>query len=72
MAHTDRPDTAPASTPDPDRPAAGLGQEQALAEIAELANGLCEHLTDEQWRTAECIRHLAESALTSSTRNGAS
>lgn len=72
VADTNRPDTAQASAPAPDRPAAGLGQEQALAEIAELANGLCEHLADEQWRTAERIRHLAESALTASTRNGAS
>ncbi|MEV0370528.1 hypothetical protein AB0I10_11960 [Streptomyces sp. NPDC050636] len=72
MADTDRPDTAQASAPAPNRPTAGLGHEQALSEIAELANGLCEHLTDDQWRTAERIRHLAESALAASTRNGAS
>ncbi|WP_433547191.1 hypothetical protein ACQPZG_20465 [Streptomyces sp. CA-294286] len=40
--------------------------------IADLANGLCEHLADDQWRTADRIRHLAETALAANTPNGAS
>ncbi|MGB8946503.1 MAG: hypothetical protein WCD21_40655 [Streptomyces sp.] len=34
----------------------------ALDEIARLANVLCDHLADDQWRTADRIRHLAETA----------
>lgn len=34
--------------------------EQALAEIAELSNRLCEELSDSQWTTAARIRQLAE------------
>ncbi|MGX1668511.1 hypothetical protein [Streptomyces sp. NPDC055400] len=34
----------------------------ALDEIAHLANVLCDHLADDQWRTAVQIRHLAETA----------
>ncbi|MEU7576790.1 hypothetical protein AB0B50_04210 [Streptomyces sp. NPDC041068] len=36
---------------------------QALTEIARLANILCEHLTDDQWRLSARIRQLAESNL---------
>ncbi|MEU8888717.1 hypothetical protein [Streptomyces sp. NPDC048442] len=46
-----------------------LSTDEALAAIADLANFLCEHLTNHQWRTADRIRHLAETA---STSNGAS
>ncbi|MEN8656299.1 hypothetical protein ABCR94_38445 [Streptomyces sp. 21So2-11] len=41
---------------------AGLTTEQALAEIARLAYTLCDHLADDQWRTVDQIRHLAETA----------
>nr|WP_167537811.1 hypothetical protein [Streptomyces chartreusis] len=44
--------TAPArdqSTP----PDTALPPEQALDEIARLADSLCDYLTDDQWRTAE-------------------
>ncbi|MCP3758909.1 hypothetical protein [Streptomyces sp. TBY4] len=34
--------------------------EQALSEIAALANRLCEDLSDGQWATAARIRQLAE------------
>lgn len=34
--------------------------EQALSEIAALANRLCEDLSDSQWATAARIRQLAE------------
>ncbi|MEU5683636.1 hypothetical protein [Streptomyces venezuelae] len=37
--------------------------EQALTEIARLANALCEHLTDDQWRLSARIRQLAEATL---------
>lgn len=50
-------------------PDTGLAVEQALNEIAHLANTLCDHLTDDQWRTADQIRHLAETAR---TKTGAS
>jgi hypothetical protein len=43
----------------------GLTTEQVLIEVARLANTLCDHLTDTQWRTADQIRHLAETARTS-------
>jgi hypothetical protein len=45
-------------------PPAGLGMtaEAALKRIAHLANELCEHLTDNQWRLAAQIRDLAETA----------
>ncbi|MEV0445522.1 hypothetical protein AB0I84_08885 [Streptomyces spectabilis] len=36
---------------------------RALTEIARLANALCEHLTDDQWRLSARIRQLAESSL---------
>ncbi|MCY0929440.1 hypothetical protein OTB20_25220 [Streptomyces sp. H27-H1] len=39
-----------------------LTVEQALAEIVELANQLCEELADSQWSTAARIRHLAEAS----------
>ena len=66
--HSDRA-VAPARTaPARDQsapPATGLTTGQALDEIARLANGLCDHLTDDQWRTADQIRYLAETARTS-------
>lgn len=40
----------------------GITTAQALEGIAQLANELCEHLTDAQWRTAARIRDLAETA----------
>ncbi|WP_327302957.1 hypothetical protein OG730_04650 [Streptomyces sp. NBC_01298] len=40
--------------------AAAAAVEQALSEIAALANRLCEDLSDSQWATAARIRHLAE------------
>ncbi|MFD3511900.1 hypothetical protein [Streptomyces sp. NPDC058657] len=43
----------------------------ALGAIAELANLLCDHLADGQWRTADHIRRLAETALSPNTPNGA-
>ncbi|ANP53565.1 hypothetical protein J2Z21_008379 [Streptomyces griseochromogenes] len=42
------------------RPDVNTGK--ALEQIAYLANELCEHLTDDQWRLAAQIRDLAESA----------
>ncbi|MGD3112463.1 hypothetical protein [Streptomyces sp. YGL11-2] len=42
---------------------AGSSLEQALASIATLANGLCEHLADNQWRAAARIRELAETTM---------
>ncbi|SHM52117.1 hypothetical protein [Streptomyces yunnanensis] len=35
----------------------------ALTTIAHLANELCEHLADSQWRAAAQIRELAETTL---------
>ncbi|MER6424024.1 hypothetical protein [Streptomyces sp. NPDC001137] len=46
------------STPTPD-----TGTELVLAEVACLANELCEHLSDAHWRAAARIRELAEAAL---------
>ncbi|MEU0166857.1 hypothetical protein ABZ214_15525 [Streptomyces iakyrus] len=40
----------------------GITAEEALMRIAHLANELCEHLTDGQWRVAAQIRDLAETA----------
>lgn len=52
------------STPTPDTgTGTGTGTELVLAEVARLANELCEHLSDDQWRTAARIRELAEAAL---------
>lgn len=42
----------------------------ALAEIANLANELCEHLADGQWRAADRIRHLAETVATPTDHPG--
>ncbi|MFF0741560.1 hypothetical protein ACFYVL_14285 [Streptomyces sp. NPDC004111] len=47
-----------------------LSTDEALAAIVDLSHYLCEHLTDSQWRTADRIRHLAETATR--TTNGAS
>lgn len=59
--------TASPASHGPDReqstPTPGTGTELVLAEVARLANELCEHLTDDQWRTAARIRELAEAAL---------
>lgn len=41
-------------------PALPPAVEQALSEIAALANRLCEDLSDSQWATAARIRQLAE------------
>ncbi|EST26988.1 hypothetical protein [Streptomyces roseochromogenus] len=49
------PVTPPEATPD-------LTAGKALKGIAHLANELCEHLTDDQWRLAAQIRDLAETA----------
>lgn len=66
--HSDRTATHARTAPARDQsapPDTGLTTEQALNEIARLANSLCDHLTDDQWRTADQIRHLAETARTS-------
>ncbi|MFI9228691.1 hypothetical protein [Streptomyces rimosus] len=42
----------------------------ALAEIAKLANDLCEHLADGQWRVADRIRHLAETVTSPTDHPG--
>ncbi|GCD35614.1 hypothetical protein OEIGOIKO_03360 [Streptomyces chrestomyceticus JCM 4735] len=42
----------------------------ALAEIAMLANELCEHLADGQWRVADRIRHLAETVTSPTDHPG--
>jgi hypothetical protein len=59
--------TPPAAPTAPDReqsiPTPDPGAELAFAEIARLANELCEHLADSQWRTAARIRELAETVL---------
>lgn len=60
-AHT----TAPAAHTVPAREQTATTEpttEQALTEIARLANELCEHLADSQWLTAARIRELAETA----------
>jgi hypothetical protein len=49
-----------------------LDTTETLAVIAALANLLCDHLADDQWRTADHIRHLAETAHNHGTPNGAS
>lgn len=41
-------------------PALAPAVEQALSEIAALANRLCEDLSDSQWVSAARIRQLAE------------
>ncbi|MEU3049554.1 hypothetical protein ABZ705_24115 [Streptomyces sp. NPDC006984] len=45
-------------------PAAPRSLTEVLAEIAHLANRLCGDLADDQWDTADSIRHLAETATT--------
>ncbi|MDN3023946.1 hypothetical protein [Streptomyces sp. S.PB5] len=59
--------TAPSTPLGPDReqstPTPSTGTELVLAEVARLANELCEHLSDAPWRTAARIRELAEAAL---------
>ncbi|WP_159053448.1 hypothetical protein [Streptomyces regalis] len=68
MNHSDRTAAAARTAPARDqsaRPNTGVTREQALDEIARLANRLCDHLTDGQWRIAEQIRRLAETARTS-------
>ncbi|MEU9120130.1 hypothetical protein AB0C96_09750 [Streptomyces sp. NPDC048506] len=68
MNHSDRAATPARTAPtEPARDQSpptdkGLTTAQALDEITRLANKLCDHLTDDQWRTAEQIRHLAETA----------
>ncbi|MGW6021201.1 hypothetical protein [Streptomyces sp. NPDC055099] len=61
-AHT----TLPSGT-EPDRgqstPITDVSSEQALTEIARLANQLCEHLADSQWHAAARVRDLAETTL---------
>ncbi|MGG2460629.1 hypothetical protein ACO0M4_12560 [Streptomyces sp. RGM 3693] len=44
-------------------PTSGSSLEQALATIAVLADGLCKHLADSQWRAAARIRELAETTM---------
>lgn len=65
-AHTTGHTSAPSGT-EPDRgqstPFTGVSSEQALNEIARLANELCEHLADSQWHAAARIRDLAETTL---------
>ncbi|MHA7956265.1 hypothetical protein ACX9I7_00710 [Streptomyces sp. L500] len=56
-------DAANRTTPNPPAPRQslpGLTTDEALAEIARLADFLCEHLADQPWRTAARIRALAE------------
>ncbi|MFH8405264.1 hypothetical protein ACH4FX_10875 [Streptomyces sp. NPDC018019] len=57
------------TTPGPQAPP-HLGA--ALAEIARLSNELCEHLADSQWRAADRIRHLAETATSPTDTQGGS
>lgn len=42
----------------------GITAEEAFGEIARLADLLCQHLADHQWRTADRIRSLAENSHT--------
>ncbi|MFI6089570.1 hypothetical protein [Streptomyces sp. NPDC051218] len=59
--------TAHAAPTVPDReqstPTPCPGAELVFAEVARLANELCEHLADSQWHTAARVRELAETAL---------
>ncbi|GHI41096.1 hypothetical protein [Streptomyces violascens] len=55
----------PAREQSPPRPTfPSITTEGAFAEIARLANLLCEHLADHQWQTADHIRRLAETHRT--------
>ncbi|MFE3185521.1 hypothetical protein ACFXKR_32285 [Streptomyces violascens] len=61
--HTTAPSAAPGTDREQSTPTPATGADLVLAEVARLANELCEHLSDSQWRTAARIRELAETAL---------